>query len=174
MFDVDAIQRSVEGSLAVEEIRPSNMAKSINKKYLRGEITSDDAIKKIKAHWLRLIKLEPEAVNKMAVRMYLSGFPKGNICLKLKIDMVYLDGLIVNISGNVKDTATYMYFLGYSKEKICSDLYIKKYILNQWIEKVYKRNKNISVREKPRIQSGFTPWVSQILDKQMKVMGLLR
>ena len=165
MFDINNSVQIVEGSLAV---------KTVEINHTEREFAGDKAIKKIKAHWLRLIKLEQEAVNKMAVRMYLSGFPKEYIRLKLKIDMVYLDDLIKNISRNVEDTAVYLYFWGYSIEKICCDLYIEKYMLKQWIREVYKRNRYRALREKPKIQDGFTPWVSQILDKQMKDMGLSR
>ena len=101
MLDMNSSMQIVEGSLAVKALKMENTVK---------EFTCDKAIKKIKAHWLRLIKLEPEAVNKMALRMYLSGFPKEYIRLKLKIDMVYLDDLIKNISRNVEDTAVYLYF----------------------------------------------------------------
>ena len=51
MTDIKKIQKCVEGSLAVENAKPSKEGKKITEKYLKGEITSSEAIKKIKKRW---------------------------------------------------------------------------------------------------------------------------
>ena len=52
MNDVEKIQKNVEASLAVENVKPSNKAKKITREYLEGKITSCEAIKKIKDYWI--------------------------------------------------------------------------------------------------------------------------
>ncbi|MCK9273247.1 antitoxin VbhA family protein [Candidatus Gracilibacteria bacterium] len=52
MNDYKVIQKSVEGSLKIEGIKPSDTAKKINKDYLQGNITSVEAVEKIKAYYL--------------------------------------------------------------------------------------------------------------------------
>ena len=47
MNDYKAIQRNVEGNLKHENIKASNTAKNINRQFLQGNITSNEAIKKI-------------------------------------------------------------------------------------------------------------------------------
>jgi hypothetical protein len=52
MNDYKKIQKSVENSLKVEGIKPSDTAKKINENYLKGNITSVEAIERIKAYYL--------------------------------------------------------------------------------------------------------------------------
>ncbi len=52
MNNYKAIQRSVEGTLKIEGIKPSDKAKNINSEYLKGNITSIEAIELIKAYYL--------------------------------------------------------------------------------------------------------------------------
>jgi len=46
------IQKMVEGNLKHENIKPSDNAKNINTEYLTGNITSIEAIERIKAYYL--------------------------------------------------------------------------------------------------------------------------
>ena len=52
MNDYKKIQRMVEGNLKHEDIKPSDNAKNINEQYLTGNITSNEAIERIKAYYL--------------------------------------------------------------------------------------------------------------------------
>ncbi len=52
MNDYKAIQRMVLGNLKHENIKPSETAKNINKKFLKGEITSGQAVEQIKIFYL--------------------------------------------------------------------------------------------------------------------------
>lgn len=52
MNDVKKIQKSVEGSLAVEGAKASDEAKKINTEFLKGNISSDTAVKNIIKHRL--------------------------------------------------------------------------------------------------------------------------
>lgn len=45
---IDNIQKNVLATLAIEGLKPSNKAIEINLKFLKGNITSQEAIKKIK------------------------------------------------------------------------------------------------------------------------------
>lgn len=47
-MNIKEIQRNVLATLAVENIKPSDKAIAINSQYLKGIITSQEAIKKIK------------------------------------------------------------------------------------------------------------------------------
>ena len=47
------IQKNVEASLLVEGAKPSDIAKQLNKKYLDGEMTSDEVIKRIIKYWIK-------------------------------------------------------------------------------------------------------------------------
>lgn len=50
--EIKLIQQQVAGSLAIENAFASKKAISINKQFLEGKISSADAIKKIKKHYL--------------------------------------------------------------------------------------------------------------------------
>jgi len=45
---IKQIQKNVAGTLAVENKKASGKAKNINRKYLEGKITSEQAVKQIK------------------------------------------------------------------------------------------------------------------------------
>ena len=51
-MDIEQIKRSVKGSLAVEGIKPSKKGEQITDLFLNGQITSFEAIKKIKNLYL--------------------------------------------------------------------------------------------------------------------------
>jgi len=55
--EIKKIQENIEASMAVEGIKPSDTAKEINKKFLAGEITSSEAIKRIKEYHLNCLVL---------------------------------------------------------------------------------------------------------------------
>lgn len=51
---IENIIANVSATLAVEGLRPSCTAISINRKYLEGKISSEEAIEKIKAKYLKV------------------------------------------------------------------------------------------------------------------------
>ena len=52
MNDYKSIQKNVEGNLKHENIKVSNIAKNINMEYLKGNITSNEAVERIKKYYL--------------------------------------------------------------------------------------------------------------------------
>jgi hypothetical protein len=52
--NIENIIANVSATLAVEGLRPSCTAISINRKYLEGKISSEEAIAKIKAKYLKV------------------------------------------------------------------------------------------------------------------------
>ena len=48
---IEQIEKKVEATLAIEGKTPSTEGKETTKKFLKGEITSEEAIKRIKSHW---------------------------------------------------------------------------------------------------------------------------
>ena len=49
---IENIENNVKGSLAVEGAKPSKIGESITRQFLKGQITSDKAIKLIKIYYL--------------------------------------------------------------------------------------------------------------------------
>lgn len=52
MNDYKKIQKMVEGNLKHENIKPSKNAKNLNSEYLKGNLTSYEAIERIKKYYL--------------------------------------------------------------------------------------------------------------------------
>jgi len=48
---IKAIERSVLGTLKIEDMKPSENGKKITNDFLKGNITSEEAVKKIKKYW---------------------------------------------------------------------------------------------------------------------------
>lgn len=50
--NIDKIVKNVTATLAIEGLKPSKSAVSINRQFLEGKISSQDAIKRIKAKYI--------------------------------------------------------------------------------------------------------------------------
>jgi hypothetical protein len=50
-INVEKIEKQLEATLAVENKKPSVTGKKITRKFLEGEITSKEAVEKIKKYW---------------------------------------------------------------------------------------------------------------------------
>ena len=51
--DIDKIIKNVSATLAVEDLKPSKTALSVSRSYLQGKISSREAVKKIKAKYIK-------------------------------------------------------------------------------------------------------------------------
>jgi hypothetical protein len=91
------------------------------------------------------------------------------ICLRLDLDIEILNRWIIGRCGSAKKTATYLYFNSiYSKKEICDEIGIPLIKLNSLIEEEFNKKKVVKF-ERPKIQEGFSDWVTGIIDRHKKV-----
>ncbi len=50
-IDVEGIENQIKGTMAVEGIKPSKEGEKITNSFLKGEISSEEALRKIKKYW---------------------------------------------------------------------------------------------------------------------------
>jgi hypothetical protein len=117
------------------------------------------------------------SLNEQVIKMYRDGVSNGRIKLALKIKEIEIKEILRRHVDGVRINALEMYEKDSHregiKERICRDLCIRISDLEEWISFRNFQNKmnakNLIKREEPkqkiRIQNGFSPWISYIVEK---------
>ena len=112
-------------------------------------------------------------LNRQVVEMYRDGATNKKIRLTLGVKDIELKEILERHRKDVKpkvlDTYDKEALREGIKDRICRDFCIKTIDLDEWLSlrKLKKKAKNIipEKKERLRIQNGFSPWISYIVEK---------
>ena len=98
-----------------------------------------------------------------AVKMFLAGVTKENVCSKLGITENIFDEWIDcnDFMRFRKNTAFRMFVAGVPKVEICRRLGIGEKKLNKWIDEGYKQEQMAAIAIS-QYKSGLSPWITEI------------
>jgi hypothetical protein len=169
IVDINKIQRCVEGSLAVENLKPSSYARRLNRMYLMGKISGDEVRSRIKNHWIKISQMTEADKEKAIKQMCLKERPTQVIADFFNITTEKVNEYITKAFGGKKETCHHMFFKRFfTIEMISNDLKVSESQVREWIESKYNKNVKPAIVKRPTIQEGYSHWVSKIIDRHRK------
>jgi hypothetical protein len=167
--DINTIEKCVEGTLAVENLKPSSIARRLTRMYLMGKISGNEVRSRIKKHWIKISQMTEADKEKAIKKMCLEEKPTEAIADFFNMTTEKVNEYVIKSFGGKKETCHHMFYKRlFTIEMISNDLKVSESQVREWIESKYNKNTEPAIVERPTIQEGYSHWVSKIIDRHRK------